>query len=120
MTWYLRLTRRLSNVALGLGFLGLWALVGLAFTAVAPAAGYILNWPLISAGAAWLWVLHRPRADLLLLVPAGLAGLLFAPILLLGFWGAGLMELWAQAIIPALTAGLAAAAIAGVAPAGRG
>lgn len=108
---YRTLGRRTGQLELALGFLGLWLAFALLFAAAAPDAAYLFQWPLLIACAAWLVVLRFRSSGLIVLLPAAVAVLLAAPMLLIGFFADGVANLPVQALVAGLIAGLIAPAV---------
>jgi hypothetical protein len=113
---YRALGRRVGQAELALGFLAVWLAFALLFSAAVPAAAYLFEWPLLVACGAWLVVLRTRSFGLLILLPAVVAVLLAAPMLLIGFFADGVASLPVQALVAGLIAGLIAPAVAPPAP----
>ena len=102
-----RLTaRRLGRDAAAIGFALLLTAVTALLLAAAPGSEYVFAWPLVVANGTWLaMATGRTAPRWLMAVPAVVATVLGAPLLLDGYFSAGVANLPTQALAGSLIAG---------------
>jgi hypothetical protein len=102
--WWL--ARRIGGAELALGFLGVCCSITALLLVALPGTEYVWAWPSLAAVAVWLWLLRRPQVPrLALLVPAVIAVVLVAPLILNSYFPAGVVNLPLPTFLDALAAG---------------
>jgi hypothetical protein len=107
--------RWIGDLAVGLGFGGVWVALSALAVAAAPVGAHTVEWPTLLAAAAWLWVLRDARRSAIaLLVPAAVAVFLFAPQVLLAYFAGGVADIPVVVVIGVLPIGFIAPALTGM------